>query len=179
MLSNPSDPSSIKIIDFGLMAEADNVSGGKRGTLYFASPEIFVKDFSKVDVRQADMWSLGLLMYSMMENEFFVDFIFDKLKQALIDEGMNQAFPKTIEKVLKSFLIDPQCTGVIPLLGMTDYYKLEEVIHPQIANRLRDKEDPDNGLIGSLCLALLKREGERMTADDVMRDIDRSFFSHS
>jgi len=70
----------VKLIDFGtakLLHEKDKESNttGNKGTLAYMSPELMVwkpRDFSPIDHKACDMWSLGATIYQTLTYELVV-----------------------------------------------------------------------------------------------------------
>ena len=60
---------SPKLCDFGY-SKTTKIAGdeGKRGTLYYAAPELFTK--GEFDTFKADIYAIGVTLYSMTEKEF-------------------------------------------------------------------------------------------------------------
>lgn len=54
------DPLHIRLSDFGLSKESQNVWRTRCGTQYYAAPEVFVRDAYDASV---DIWSLGVVLY--------------------------------------------------------------------------------------------------------------------
>jgi serine/threonine protein kinase len=57
-----------KLADFGYASMEIYKSGEKSGTIIYATPELFLTGCA--DMRAADIWSLGIILYSMITNRF-------------------------------------------------------------------------------------------------------------
>jgi serine/threonine protein kinase len=75
-----------KLADFGYASMEVYKSGQKGGTLIYAAPEIFLKKSS--DMRAADIWSLGIVLFTMIANRFPYPAVNDGHLMHLISHGI-------------------------------------------------------------------------------------------
>ncbi|KAG5178015.1 kinase-like domain-containing protein [Tribonema minus] len=62
----------VKITDFGMSATCGSGRGHRRqhtvcGTPYYTAPEVFASTDSSYDARRADVWSAGVVLFTMLE----------------------------------------------------------------------------------------------------------------
>ncbi|KAK8899708.1 hypothetical protein M9Y10_002030 [Tritrichomonas musculus] len=93
---------SPKLCDFGY-SRTSTIAGdeSKNGTLYYAPPELFFQ--GEFDTLKADIWSVGILLYSLSELQFpFKNGDHDSIIQQIITgnlemrPGMNQKLQKIV-----------------------------------------------------------------------------------
>ena len=71
MVADASDPTSVKLVDFGLCVEYDNLCTDylpdqQCGTLIYMAPEVVHKHpYSK----SVDVWSLGITLYKLISGQ--------------------------------------------------------------------------------------------------------------
>jgi len=65
------DDNSIKLFDYSLSCKIDNNPIRKSGSISYCAPELFTNNSSKIIYdTSVDIWSLGCVMYGMMEGLF-------------------------------------------------------------------------------------------------------------
>jgi len=95
----------IRILDFGITAKRDAVSGknvGFRGTLQYMAPEVMLK---KPYTEQADIWSCGVMMYELLASKL----PFKVSKYAAVVRDMNSTYSqrhRIISKVMDTEKIE-------------------------------------------------------------------------
>lgn len=93
-----------KLCDFGFCRTNQyEGEGTKKGTLYYAAPELFNKGV--YDTQKADIWSIGITLYSIVELQYPFhdgkkDFIINQITNGLllIDPNLDQNIRKIIVK---------------------------------------------------------------------------------
>ena len=115
----------IKFIDFGMSCRIGSSRIGdeeQRGSLYYGAPETFQEVGTYYDVAQADVWSIGVLLYKMIANnvpfrimksdlEIFSPEDFTRTIQEKIKQGkytIPRYFSHNARKIVKAMLVvDP------------------------------------------------------------------------
>ena len=82
MLSEDNDLNSIKIIDFGLSAQNFDllINNDYCGTYIYMAPELIEK---KLYFNSVDMWSIGILMFILLNKSFNIFILFDLINISL------------------------------------------------------------------------------------------------
>jgi serine/threonine protein kinase len=74
-----------KLTDFGFASTERYKSGEKGGTMIYAAPELFLN--GRVDMRAADVWSLGIVLFAMITRKFPYPPVDDERLVRLILQG--------------------------------------------------------------------------------------------
>jgi len=89
MMTDDSETSIPKVVDFGLSAMVDPSTGAKEsvGTVAYASPEIFI---GEVYSKEVDIWSLGTMFFGILGGYLpYDDPEKSKIMQRVLNEPLN------------------------------------------------------------------------------------------
>lgn len=116
---------SPKLCDFGFCRTTKYAGNeSKNGTLYYAAPELFTK--GKFDTKKADIWAVGIMIYSLFELQFpFKDgkqsFIIKQIMSGnlLINKSLDPRIRKIVEQCTN---VDPNKRPTIDEILQSDYF---------------------------------------------------------
>jgi len=126
-------PPEVKLIDFGLAVECKI---GKKipcelsiGTLYYSAPEMLLGSTTEYDPLKADVWSAGVMLYSLLARRFpFEDTTEEGTQEKILHGELNVDFPITVQ---------PHATEVSPVSSTTT--------NPESVASLNTMSRPDVG----------------------------------
>ena len=74
----------IKLIDFGLVMKKDDVVNDIAGTLEYMAPEVLnIKNENNCVNHMVDFWSLGILLYEMLNGYGLIYIIYNIIHSSL------------------------------------------------------------------------------------------------
>lgn len=118
-----------KLTDFGF-CRTTLIAGdeSKKGTIFYAAPELFVH--GEFDTLKSDIWSIGITLYSLSENQFpyksgDTRYIVNEIKSGKLSIGDNvsNSLRKVVEKCTQ---IQPQKRPSIEELMNDEYFYTDE-----------------------------------------------------
>lgn len=94
-----------RLCDFGLASVTfDGLVSGKCGSYRYAAPEVLLYDSMSYDGRKADMWSCGVLFYSMFAQKFPYDINENQIEKSNFENINFDKIPAEIKPLIVSLL---------------------------------------------------------------------------